>query len=274
PEAVWTPVRDSMACAPVDFVKLIVNHPQVRATFMDTPAVRADLTDDTLSVANRQLRKVIDWVIPFIGSLDMPKDHEAVDVLLRALFVEFPGMAGVPLACRVVAMHTTIAIVKHSLEWPDERRFLESGESILAGFLKMAAPTLLDIVQGRHELASSEFFVTSVDSFIEVILRDDMQHTFRAVSKYSEVAGDIVMSTRDSEMLESPAVLIHYPGLWDGVLREFHNTSIVKKAIFATSYILLFDPLPSHLVRVLPKPWRSAYRRFELERQELTTMLI
>ncbi|KAJ1888140.1 DEAD-box type RNA helicase, partial [Kickxella alabastrina] len=273
---IWPRVAQAMFCTPKDFVQFIINHPAVRDKFYagDTTA---EYSDAMLEAQNRHLRPVLEWVTPLIGSLTLPQDAPAIVALLNGLLFTVRQVSTMPLANLALAVHTAIAIVKHCFKLPTVEKFDEFGVFVLGDFLNKNLGTIVGIAQGQDPLSQSEMLITRAEELIDTMLREDLEITYDAFCQISVTAQSIrddpaVLEEHDFDDLSTVPTLIQFPELWAAVLQNPHNTNVVNRALFAASYLMLFDPLPADLTRHLPPLWRKSYARFERKRDAIADM--
>ncbi|KAJ1994960.1 DEAD-box type RNA helicase [Coemansia sp. RSA 1358] len=280
-EQIWPQISRDTGCSPTDFVQRIMSHPDICAIFQteiqDLASVDT-LTEKALLAQNRQLKPILEWITPFIESLKLPGDSQAIVTLLTELLFTMRNNPKVPLVRKALAAHTAMAIITHCVKLPFAKRFLDDGKFLLSDFLQSNFHIIADIAQNRNELSSSELLISGAEELIELMLREDLSYTFKAISEISETAqkiSDAPEMLADSGAQEkcSVPILIHFPALWDSVLMDPQNTNVVRKAIYGVSYLLLYDHLPSSLIRYLPQAWREAYLQFETKRSGLADLL-
>ncbi|KAJ2818731.1 hypothetical protein GGI24_005009, partial [Coemansia furcata] len=117
-----------------------------------------------------------------------------------------------------------------------------------------------------------------VEELIDRMLREDLSDTLSGTSTISMAAQTLRDSytphTRsEAELVDSPPILIRFLPLWTALLTDLLNTNIAKQTLSATSYFLLFDPLPDDLVEYLPASWREVYSRFERDRSNILDLV-
>ncbi|KAJ2741272.1 DEAD-box type RNA helicase, partial [Coemansia sp. BCRC 34301] len=276
-QAVW-PKISQLGISPADFALFVLKHKVVRGHFYSSAAEPTDLSDEVLGALNRKVRPALEWVTPFISSLSLPDDSPAIVALLNGLLYDIRSDPRVPLARAALAVHTGMAIVAHCFKLPPSEKCLADGSFVLGEFLEQNLGTFVDIVQGRDPISQSELLIASAESLVDTMLREDLTDTVLGISTISKAAQTLrdsfasqLLSKVDIE--DSPPVLVRFLPLWKAVLTDPQNINIVKKALFAASYFLLFDPLPEDLVEYLPAAWRVAYECFEKGRSDVRSLL-
>ncbi|KAJ2842235.1 hypothetical protein GGI22_007620, partial [Coemansia erecta] len=171
-----------------------------------------------------------------------------------------------------------MAIITHCLKLPPLERFMADGKHLLGEFLHTNFNVISSIAQGHDTLSKSELLISGAEDLIELILREDLENAFKVISEFNEAAQSIkddpdVFSDYDTKGKRPVPIIIHFPSVWESVLKDPQNTNIVRKSIYAMSYLLLFDPIPKALIRYLPQPWGDSYRFFERERFTLADLL-
>lgn len=280
---IWPRILVATSNRPDDIASLIIDHPAVRREFCRSESkvgdgATVDLGDSALSTHNKRLRHVLDWITPFIGSLLLPKDADAVVILLKGLLVEIPAASNVPLISSALAVHTGLAIVTHCLKLPNSEKYMEDGSFVLTGFLNENVRGIVNIAQGADPFSASELLISGAETLINAMVREDLECIFNGVTQISNAAQNCYEEFKEThqeseQASEDPPILITFPSLWSAILCDPQNTNVVKKAMFACSYLLLFDPVPKDMARFLPEMWHEAYNRFECEREDISTML-
>ncbi|KAJ1770323.1 DEAD-box type RNA helicase [Coemansia sp. RSA 1813] len=279
--AVWPQISRNIGCNPEDFVLRVMGHREFGYRFESAAHHKSSKTpvdDTTISAHNNHLRPVLEWITPFIESLQLPKDSQAIVALLEELLFKVRLNTGVPQVSAAIATHTAMAIITHCLKLPTLERFMADGKHLLSEFLHANFHVISDIAQGRDSLSKSELLISGAEDLIELILREDLANMFKVFSEYNEIAECLkddpdLFAEHDTKGKASAPVLIHFPSVWECVLKDPQNTNIVRKSVYVTSYLLLFDPIPKNLLRCLPQQWRGLYRLFEQERSVLVGLL-
>ncbi|KAJ2320848.1 DEAD-box type RNA helicase, partial [Coemansia sp. RSA 2704] len=274
----WPRIEQALKLTPKEFVRTIFRRKEIRGRFLDGSTAGNDLSEDNLAVCNRHLRPVRDWITPFIGSLNLPQDSPAIVALLDELLLNIRTDSRVPPTSAALAVHTGIAIIMHCLKLPPAKNIGNGGRFILAEFLNQNVNVFVDIVQGQSALSESELMISRTEELIDLMIREDLGWSLKAVSDISEHAQTILNNPDAQAELEpalscEPPVLTHFTAMWPAILRDPKNTIVFKKSLYGVSYLLLFDPLPRNLTACLPIEWQRAYRQFEQLRTDLTGLL-
>ncbi|KAJ2345290.1 hypothetical protein GGH91_002580, partial [Coemansia sp. RSA 2671] len=276
--AVWPKISQHLKITPADFAQVVLKHQAVRGHFYSDTTEPADLSDDGLRDLRRKLKPALEWVLPFINSLSLPHDAPAVVALLNGLLYTIRSDSSVPLTRAALAVLTGVHIITHCFALAPGEKFLADGSFLLGEFLDQRLQTFIDIVQNRDPLSQSELVMDGVEELIDKMLREDLSDAHTGISTISLAAQKLrdchTQHTRlDTELVDDPPTLIRFLPLWTALLADLLNTNIAKKALSATSYLLLFDSLPDDFVAHLPVSWRTVYDRFEQDRLDILVLL-
>ncbi|KAJ1800818.1 DEAD-box type RNA helicase, partial [Coemansia sp. RSA 2399] len=279
--SVWPQISRDIGRHPEDFVLRIMRHPGFRCRFeaaAHDKSSRDPLGDTSISAHNNHLRPVLEWITPFIESLQLPKNAHVIVVLLEELLFNIRLDKKVPEVSAAIATHTAMAIITHCLKLPTLERFMADGKHLLGEFLHTNFNVISSIAQGHDTLSKSELLISGAEDLIELMLREDLENVFKVISEFSEAAQSVkddpdLFADYDTKGKISVPIIIHFPSVWESVLKNPQNTNIVRKSIYAISYLLLFDPIPKGLIRYLPQKWCDSYRLFERERSTLADLL-
>ncbi|KAJ2734626.1 DEAD-box type RNA helicase [Coemansia sp. BCRC 34962] len=275
---VWPKISQYLKITPADFAEFVLNHQAVRVHFYGDATESTDLSDDKLSDFRRKLKPALEWVLPFINSLSLPNDAPAVVALLNGLLYSIRSDPNVPLVRAALAVLTGVHIITHCFGLAPGEKFLADGSFLLGEFLDQRLQTFIDIVQNRDPLSQSELVMDGVEELIDKMLREDLSDAHTGISTISLAARKLrdcytAQSQFETELADDPPTLIRFLPLWTALLADLLNTNIAKKALSATSYLLLFDSLPDDFVEYLPIPWRVVYGRFEQDRSNILALL-
>ncbi|KAJ2520808.1 DEAD-box type RNA helicase, partial [Coemansia sp. RSA 1939] len=279
--SVWPQISRNVGCTPEDFVTRIMGCPSFRRRFeiaADDTSSKDQLDDTVIAARDRQLRPVLEWVTPFIESLRLPKDSVAIVAILKELLFKIRPDERVSQVNAAIATHTAMAIITHCLKLPTADRYMPDGKHLLGEFLLANYYVISDIAQGRDALSQSEMLISGAENLTELMLCEDLANMFKSFSEFSETAQRIqdnpdLFAEFDAKDREPIPILLHLPSVWECVLTDPQNTNVVRKSVYATSYILLFDPLPGSLLNYLPQQWRDVYKSFERKRATLASLL-
>ncbi|KAJ2065499.1 DEAD-box type RNA helicase [Coemansia sp. S146] len=277
-QVVWPKISQTLGIKPADFALFVLDHKVIRGHFYSDTAESADLSDDRLRDLHRKLKPALEWVLPFINSLSLPDDAPAVVALLNGLLYSIRSDPNVPLARAALAVVTGVGIITHCFALAPGEKCLADGSFVLGEFLDQRLQTFVDIVQNRDPLSQSELVMDSVEELIDKMLREDLSDTLSGISTISLAAQKLrdsnsSQSRFETELVDDPPTLIRFLPLWTALLTDLLNTNVAKLALSATSYFLLFDPLPGDLVEYLPVSWRKVYGRFEQARSDILVLL-
>ncbi|KAJ2415024.1 hypothetical protein GGF47_005626, partial [Coemansia sp. RSA 2524] len=237
PLNIWPKIEQAIGLTSIAFVKRIFRQAEVRQTFFDCGVARGDLGEESLALCSRQLRPVRDWITPFIGSLQLPSDSAAIVTILEELLLNIRTDNRVPPASAALAVHTAIAIVTHCLKLPPAKNTSNNGLFILVGFLNQNMDIFIDIAQGQSILSESELLITGTERLIDLMIREDLSWSLKAVSEISDQAQnfrnnpEFLINDGSSTYGDAP-VLVHFPALWTAIMQNPKNTILFKKALY------------------------------------------
>ncbi|KAJ2374766.1 DEAD-box type RNA helicase, partial [Coemansia sp. RSA 2607] len=273
---IWPRIQKDMGYTATDLVRFILDHRDIRHQFRRKLANSDILSAASIETHHRILRPVLEWITPFVASLVLPHDLPALVELVNSLMFRLRQSLDTSIVQSVLTVHMAIAIIKHCFKLPTVEKFSDSGTFVLADFLNKHVGFIVDIAQGKDPLSGSEMLTTRSGELIDIMLREDLDVTYTGFQQIGEIAQNMSKDpdSLDSEVIDSSNIptLIQFRPLWMAVLQNPYNTAIVNKALFAASYLLLFDPLPHDMSRCLPEAWRRAYAHFEHERERIADM--
>ncbi|KAJ2714492.1 DEAD-box type RNA helicase, partial [Coemansia spiralis] len=271
--SVWPAIAQSAKLTPIDFARAVLGRSDVRRLL--EVGGDGDFGDSALESCSRRLRPVLGWITPFTGSLDLPGDADALGVLLEELVLVIGTNTRLPAAARALGLHTGVAIIRHCFKLPPGKTLVvESGCFVLDSFLNRHIGMLVDVAQGRGDLSESDLLITGTEDLVDTMVRDDLTWTLKAVSEYGEAALEArACEGVDAGLNHAPPVLLHFPALWQSLLKDLNNTNVLRRALFGASYLLLFDALPDSLSIWLQPAWRDACKRFERLRADMRSHL-
>ncbi|KAJ1723536.1 DEAD-box type RNA helicase, partial [Coemansia erecta] len=270
---IWPRIEKDMGYTATDLVRFILDHQDIRGQFRRKLANSDILSAASVETHHRILRPVLEWITPFVASLVLPHDLPALIELVNSLMFRLRQSLDTSIVQSVLTVHMAIAIIKHCFKLPTVEKFSDGGTFVLAEFLNKHVGFIVDIAQGKDPLSGSDMLTTRSGELIDTMLREDLDVTYTAFQQIGEIAQSMRTDpdSLDSGVIDSSNIptLIQFRPLWLAVLQYPYSTAIVNKALFAASYLLLFDPLPPDMVRYLPEPWQRAYANFERERERI-----
>ncbi|KAJ1824416.1 DEAD-box type RNA helicase, partial [Coemansia sp. RSA 2599] len=273
----WADIKRATRVTPRDFVRLALRHPVVLAHIRKKTPGSAEFSSESLRLQDRVLRPILEWVTPFVLSLELPRDTSAIEALLSMLLLDFCEDREVPPVHSVIFVYTAIAIIRHCLKLPKAAKFDKSGMFILADFINRNVNSIVLIAQGHSPLSQCEKLILQAEDLIDSLLRENLNYTFEAVTQTVEAAQVIKddpesMSEVLANIEEAKPTVLLFPALLYAILQNPRNVEVVHKSLFAASFLLLFDPVPRDLVECLPSDWRQKCRRFQSERDKIANM--
>ncbi|KAJ2798021.1 hypothetical protein H4R21_004090, partial [Coemansia helicoidea] len=185
--SVWPAVAQCEQITPVGFARAILGCDDVRRQ-LEADEV-SSLSDGALEACSRRLRPVLDWINPFLGSLDLPGDVDAIGVLLEELVLAVGTSRRLSPVVRALCLRTGVAIIQHCFKQPPGKTLsTENGHFVLGPFLNRHFSMLVDVAQGRSELSKSDLLLADTEELVYTMVREDLTWTLKAVSEYGEAA--------------------------------------------------------------------------------------